>query len=142
MNASGPVRAAGILLHPTSLPGPHGVGDMGDGAFRFVDYLVTAGQQLWQVLPLGPTGFGNSPYAARSAFAGNPLLISLERVRDAGLLTAGDLDDAPGFDADRVDFEGATALKLARLRRAYGRLLAPARAEQACRLWAFRAEGP
>src|SRR5947208_1692035 len=105
-DSRGEARAAGILLHPTSLPGPHGIGDLGAGAYGFVDYLVAAGQTLWQVLPLGPTGFGDSPYAARSAFAGNPLLISLERVRDQGLLAADDLGDAPPFDPDRVDFEG------------------------------------
>ncbi|HQH73066.1 MAG TPA: 4-alpha-glucanotransferase, partial [bacterium] len=71
-------RASGILLHPTSLPGRYGIGDLGPEAYRFVDFLAGAGQRLWQVLPLGPTGYGDSPYQCFSAFAGNPLLINLE----------------------------------------------------------------
>jgi 4-alpha-glucanotransferase len=77
-------RASGILLHPTSLPGRFGVGDLGPEAYKFADFLVTAGQSLWQVLPLGPTGYGDSPYACYSAFAGNTLLISPERLVDEG----------------------------------------------------------
>src|ERR1035441_211089 len=73
-------RAAGILLHPTSLPSRGGVGDFGPAAYQFVDFLASARQGLWQVLPLGPLGYGNSPYSSTSAFAGNPLLISLERL--------------------------------------------------------------
>jgi 4-alpha-glucanotransferase len=73
-------RAAGILLHPTSLPSGGGIGDFGPAAYRFVDSLAAARQGLWQVLPLGPLGYGNSPYSSTSAFAGNPLLISLERL--------------------------------------------------------------
>ena len=73
-------RASGILLHPTSLPGPFGIGDLGDEAYAFADFLVASGQSLWQVLPLGPTGFGGSPYASYSAFAGNTLLISREKL--------------------------------------------------------------
>src|SRR6202142_1691902 len=77
-------RAAGILLHPTSLPSRGGVGDFGPAAYRFVDSLASARQGLWQVLPLGPVGYGNSPYSSISAFAGNPLLISLERLASHG----------------------------------------------------------
>ena len=77
---SGLPRSAGILLHPTSLPGPHGVGDLGSAAYRFVDLLQAARQSIWQMMPLGPVGLGNSPYSARSAFAGAPLLVSLEEV--------------------------------------------------------------
>src|SRR5438445_122667 len=73
-------RASGILLHPTSLPGRFGIGDLGDEAYRFADFLDAGGQSLWQVLPLGPTGYGDSPYAGYSAFAGNALLISPERL--------------------------------------------------------------
>ena len=73
-------RASGILLHPTSLPGPFGIGDLGPAAYEFADFLVKAGQSLWQVLPLGPTGYGDSPYACYSAFAGNTLLISPEQL--------------------------------------------------------------
>ena len=71
-------RASGILLHPTSFPGRGGIGELGSTAYRFVDWLHAAGQQLWQILPLSPTGYGDSPYQSFSAFAGNPLLISLE----------------------------------------------------------------
>src|SRR5258708_526205 len=77
-------RAAGILLHPTSLPSRGGVGDFGPSAYQFVDFLASARQGLWQVLPLGPLGYGNSPYSSTSAFAGNPLLISLERLVEHG----------------------------------------------------------
>ncbi len=74
-------RVAGILLHPTSLPGPHGIGEIGPAALAFLDFLHETGQGLWQVLPLGPTGYGDSPYQCFSSFAGNPLLVSLERAR-------------------------------------------------------------
>src|ERR1700728_758447 len=77
-------RASGILLHPTSLPSHGGVGDFGPSAYAFADFLAAAKQGLWQVLPLGPLGFGDSPYSSTSAFAGNPLLISLERLADRG----------------------------------------------------------
>src|SRR5258706_12470551 len=77
-------RASGVLLHPTSLPSRGGIGDFGPAAYSFSDYLASAKQGLWQVLPLGPLGFGNSPYSSTSAFAGSPLLISLERLADRG----------------------------------------------------------
>jgi 4-alpha-glucanotransferase len=85
-------RRSGVLLHPTSLPSPFGIGDLGPAAFAFVDYLADAQQALWQVLPLGPTGYGDSPYASPSAFAGNPLLISPERLLEQDLLSRDDLD--------------------------------------------------
>ena len=88
-------RSSGILLHPTSLPGPYGIGDLGGEARAFVDFLHAAGQQLWQVLPLGPTGYGNSPYQSGSAFAGNPLLISPEDLVADGLLVDADLESRP-----------------------------------------------
>ena len=97
-------RSSGILLHPTSLPGPYGIGDLGDGAYRFVDWLEAQGQSIWQVLPLGPTSYGDSPYQTLSAFAGNPNLISLERLVGDGLLRASDLAGAPPFPQDRVDY--------------------------------------
>jgi len=81
-------RSSGILLHPTSLPGNLGIGTLGAEARRFVDFLAGAGQRIWQVLPLGPTGYGNSPYQCFSAFAGNPLFISLEALVEEGLLSA------------------------------------------------------
>src|SRR5580698_4796317 len=82
-------RAAGILLHPTSLPSRGGVGDFGPAAYQFVDFLASARQGFWQVLPLGPLGYGNSPYSSTSAFAGNPLLISLERLAENGWIDLG-----------------------------------------------------
>ncbi len=116
-------RESGVLLHPTSLPGPHGIGDFGPASFRFVEWLEAAGQKLWQVMPLGPTGFGDSPYASPSAFAGNPLLISLAWLEGEGLLTADDLANAPEFPADRVDFGAVVPFKDALLRTAYQRYL-------------------
>src|SRR5258708_4354031 len=98
-------RASGILLHPTSFPGGFGIGDLGDEAYAFADFLAASGQSLWQVLPLGPTGYGDSPYACYSAFAGNTLLISPERLFEEGLLTKSDLDAMPSLPTQRVDFE-------------------------------------
>src|SRR3954452_13348237 len=96
-------RASGLLLHPTSLPGSFGIGDLGDSAYRFVDFLCSSGQKLWQVLPLGPTGFGDSPYSCFSAFAGNPLLISPELLVEDGLLHRSDIADVQ-LPEDRVDY--------------------------------------
>ncbi|MFO7320444.1 MAG: 4-alpha-glucanotransferase [Chloroflexota bacterium] len=97
-------RASGILLHPTSLPGRYGIGDLGDWAYQFVDFLVESEQGIWQILPLGPTSYGDSPYQALSTFAGNPNLISLDRLVDEGWLENGDLAGAPDFPEDRVDY--------------------------------------
>lgn len=97
-------RCSGILLHPTSLHGPYGIGDLGESAYRFVDWLATQGQSVWQVLPLGPTSYGDSPYQTLSAFAGNSNLISLERLVADGLLKRGDLADTPPFPSARVDY--------------------------------------
>ncbi len=97
-------RASGILLHPTSLPGSGGIGNLGPAAFQFVDRLVEAGQSLWQVLPLGPTGYGDSPYQCFSAFAGNPLLVSPELLVAEGLLSAGELGNIPSLPEERVDY--------------------------------------
>ena len=88
-------RATGILLHPSSLPARGGIGDFGPAAYEFVDFLAAARQGLWQVLPLGPLGYGNSPYSATSAFAGNPLLISLERLAEHGWIDPGEIRDLP-----------------------------------------------
>ncbi len=106
-------RASGILLHPTSLPGPYGIGDLGPAAFAFVDKLVKAGQTYWQILPLGPTGHGNSPYSLYSAFAGNTLLISPETLAADGLVSQDSLSAVPVFPAERVDFDKVTAWKAA-----------------------------
>jgi 4-alpha-glucanotransferase len=97
-------RSSGILLHPTSLPGPYGIGELGSEAYRFADFLHSAGQTVWQVLPLGPTGYGDSPYQSFSAFAGNPLLISTDSLIDSGYLNVGDLAGRPEFPRERVDY--------------------------------------
>jgi 4-alpha-glucanotransferase len=111
-------RSAGILLHPTSLPGRWGIGDLGKASYEFVDRLVESKQALWQVLPLGPTGYGDSPYQCFSAFAGNPLLISLEQLKEAGDIDADDLNDAPEFPENRVDYGAVISFKFAVLNRA------------------------
>ncbi len=100
-------RSSGLLLHPTSLPSPFACGDLGPGAHAFVDFLAAAGQSLWQVLPLGPTGFGDSPYQCYSAFAGNPLLVSPELLLRDGLLTQDDLAQLPARQGRDVDFGAA-----------------------------------
>jgi 4-alpha-glucanotransferase len=97
-------RVAGVLLHPTSLPGPYGIGELGSEALSFLDFLQETGQTLWQVLPLGPTGYGDSPYQSFSSFAGNPLLVSLDRLAEQGLLDPAELARHPGFPREQVDF--------------------------------------
>lgn len=97
-------RSSGVLLHPTSLPGRYGIGDLGASAYHFVDWLESAGQCLWQVLPLGPTSYGDSPYQSLSSFAGNPLLISFDRLIEQGWLTQTDLAPLPDFPTGLVDF--------------------------------------
>jgi len=111
-------RASGILLHPTSLPGPYGIGDLGPQAYRFLDFLAAADCSLWQVLPLGPTGYGDSPYQCFSAFAGNPYLISPDLLRQEGLLTHDDLVELPAFPEERVDYGAVIWWKLGLLDRA------------------------
>ncbi|MEG4205207.1 4-alpha-glucanotransferase [Microcoleus sp. Pol7_A1] len=111
-------RSSGILLHPTSFPSRFGIGDMGIEAYRFIDFLVESDQQYWQVLPLGPTGYGNSPYSCYSAMAGNPLLINPELLRDDQLLADEDFANLPEFPLDYVDFERAIALKVPLLKKA------------------------
>ena len=97
-------RSSGILLHPTSLPGRYGIGDLGAGAYRFVDWLEANGQSIWQVLPLGPTSYGDSPYQTLSALAGNSNLISLDALVEDGLLRHSDLADTPPFPRGKVDY--------------------------------------
>jgi 4-alpha-glucanotransferase len=111
-------RSSGILLHFTSLPGRFGIGDLGPCAYEFADFLADAGQKLWQVLPLNPTGYGDSPYQCFSAFAGNPLLLSLERLTDQGLLQASDLANVPAFPDDSIDYGAVITYKMSILRRA------------------------
>ena len=104
-------RKCGILLHPTSLPSPFGIGDFGPKAYEFVDYLASAGQKIWQILPLNPVGPGNSPYASPSAFAGNILLISLEKLAEDGLLSTKDIEEASCVNTGRVDYDWAKKVK-------------------------------
>jgi len=107
-------RASGVLLHPTSLDGGHGIGDLGNTAYKFVDFLVEAKQKIWQILPLGPTGYGNSPYLCYSAVAGNPILISLDLLQEQGWLSPGDFVQIPkpDFPSDRVDFDLVVPYKM------------------------------
>lgn len=109
-------RASGILAHPTSFPGPHGVGDLGEGAYEFVDWLALGGQRFWQLMPLSPVGYGDSPYAGLSAFAGNPLLISIDGLAFLGLDHGG---DSRGFNEYEADFAAAGTYKYGALRRAF-----------------------
>jgi 4-alpha-glucanotransferase len=113
-------RASGLLLHMTSLAGPHGNGDLGSEAKRFIDFLHSAQQSFWQMLPVGPTGYGNSPYSAQSAFAGNPLLIALPPLQRAGYLPAQELARAPTFADQRVDYAEAERFRTQCLRVAFG----------------------
>src|SRR3984885_6632988 len=117
--SSGFPRSSGILLHPTSLDSPYGIGDLGPAAYRFIDFLHSAGQSLWQVLPLGPTGYGDSPYQSFSAFAGNQLLISLETLVKDGLLDKSDFANIPAFAPGRVEYGKVIDWKKPLLRRAY-----------------------
>ena len=120
-------RHSGILLHPTSLPGPHGSGDLGPSAYYFVDWLVAGSQTLWQVLPLGGIGPGNSPYMSPSAFAGNELLIDLAQLRDAGWLSDADLSSDPAFNDGQVDYPLMQQYRMARLRLAAEKFFADSR---------------
>lgn len=115
-------RCCGILCHPTSFPSPFGIGDLGEEGYRFIDFLVEAGQSIWQVLPLGPTGYGDSPYQSFSAFAGNPLLIDLRPLVEEGLLEKGDLALAKPFPQACVPYGEVIAFKHHALRTAFERL--------------------
>src|SRR5258708_32496569 len=110
--ASNQEGLSGVLLHVTSLPSYGGVGDFGPAAYAFVDFLASAKQRLWQVLPLSPTGYGSSPYSALSAFAGNPLLISLERLAQGGGVEGDRIEGRPGHEGP-AEFEAAVVMKLA-----------------------------
>ncbi|HEY3444267.1 MAG TPA: 4-alpha-glucanotransferase [Paludibaculum sp.] len=135
-------RQSGVLLHPTSLPGGHGVGDLGPEAFAFVDFLVAAKQTLWQVLPLGPTGYGDSPYQCFSAFAGNPLLVSLELLAQEGWLDEASLRGVE-FVEGRASYEAAQAFKLPLLARAAANFAARATAARRAEFVDFcTLEGP
>ena len=112
-------RGAGILLHPTSLPGRYGIGDLGNEAYSFIDFLVEAGQTLWQVFPLGPTGYGDSPYQCFSAFAGNPLLVSPDKLKEEGFLSDDELNNPPKLDPKKVNFGNVIEYKKKILRTAF-----------------------
>ena len=130
-------RASGVLLHPTSLPGPHGSGDFGANAYHFVDWLVAAGQKLWQILPLGGIGPGNSPYMSTSAFAGNVLLIDLAELQRRGWLTAEEITPPAGLAEQRLNFASVVPFRMDRLARAAQRFAAQASAEERADLQAF-----
>ncbi len=114
-------RSSGIILHPTSLPGPDGIGDLGPEAYRWINFLNQAGCSLWQILPLGPTGYGDSPYQCFSAFAGNPYLISSMALIEDGLLSHDDLQDRPSFSEVSIDHGRVIPWKLSLLTRAFTR---------------------
>ena len=111
-------RASGVLLHITSLPGPHGIGDFGPEAYHFVDWLEACGQTVWQLLPTTPIGPGDSPYQSVSAFAGSPLMVALEPLVQRGWLAAPALPDG-GFESQRVDFGRVVPWRLQQLRAAH-----------------------
>jgi 4-alpha-glucanotransferase len=136
-------RAAGILLHPTSLPSRGGIGDFGSAAYRFVDFLASARQGLWQVLPLGPLGYGNSPYSSTSAFAGNPLLISLERLAEHGWIDSAKLNSADSGTSAAdgpVEYDRVFAQKMPRLFESARAFLRSASGEALRELESFRAK--
>ena len=112
-------RASGLILHPTSLPGGLGIGDLGPEAYKFVDFLHRAGQTLWQVMPLSPTGYGDSPYQSLSSFAGNPLLISPEKMAEEGMLRKEAFLHPPSFPKNRVDYGKVIEYKIPILKDAY-----------------------
>jgi len=133
-------RASGILLHPTSLPGPFGIGELGPSAYEFVDFLESAGQKLWQVLPLNPTGYGDSPYQTFSAFAGNPLLISIDELLKQGVLRRADVATKLRFPEEQVDFGTVIPFKYKVLQHAASNFFASATAQQRSEFEAFCTE--
>ena len=123
-------RTSGVLLHPTSLPGRFGIGDLGDELLAFLDWAQSAGLRIWQVLPLNAPGYGNSPYGCLSSYAGNPLLISPQRLLESGLLPHDALDDVPAFAADFVEFDRVHAFKQKLLRQSFAHFSEHASDEQ------------
>jgi len=130
-------RSAGVLLHPTSLPGAYGIGELGPQALRFASFLYEAGMKIWQVLPLNPTGYGDSPYQSLSAFAGNPLLISLEALVSGGLLDQKALQPVPNFHEGHVDFSAVIPWKFGHLRKAASNFFAFSDGKQKAEFEAF-----
>ena len=133
-------RASGVLLHPTCLPGPHGSGDFGPEAYHFVDWLVSAGQTLWQILPLAGIGPGHSPYMSNSAFAGNALMIDLAELRSQGWLTELDLLPVPGLQAGKVNFAAMYPFRMQRLAQAAAAFAKAGSSEQRADFAQFRQE--
>ncbi|HYI07749.1 MAG TPA: 4-alpha-glucanotransferase [Thermoanaerobaculia bacterium] len=130
-------RTAGVLLHPTSLPGSYGIGDLGDELVAFLDWAQSAGMRIWQVLPLNPTGYGASPYGCLSSFAGNPLLISPQRLLHEGLLDPDDVANVPRFSDEHVEFDTVQTYKSQLLHTSWKRFEERATAEQRAALQAF-----
>ena len=130
-------RASGVLLHPTSLPGPYGIGEIGPEAHRFADFLKATGQHLWQILPLGPTSYGDSPYQSPSTFAGNPLWISFDLLIQDKLLTKTQLRNYPVFPAERVDFGPVIEARMGVLRKVCARFELKASPEMRAEFAAF-----
>jgi 4-alpha-glucanotransferase len=131
-------RGAGVLLHPTSLPGDTGIGTFGKDALRFIDFLVEAGFTYWQVCPLGPTGYGDSPYQTFSAFAGNPYLIDLEQLVEQGWLESSELDQLRSLPADAVNYGAQWLTRPSLLARAYSRFVRQASVSEKARLRTFK----
>jgi 4-alpha-glucanotransferase len=131
-------RGAGVLLHPTSLPGTTGIGTLGRFAFRFVDFLADAGMKYWQVCPLGPTGFGDSPYQCFSAFAGNPYLVDLEELLEDGFLDPNDLEPLRSLSETMVDYGAQWQLRWLILQKAFEGFRAKARPDQQAAFTDFR----
>lgn len=113
------MRRSGILMHISSLPGPGGIGSLGKEAYAFADFLKASGMAVWQVLPLGPTGYGESPYQSSSVFAGNPMLISCAALREAGLVAYDDGEEFTPDDPERVDYPAVRESKEKLLRRCF-----------------------
>jgi 4-alpha-glucanotransferase len=134
------IRAAGVLLHPTSLPGPYGIGDFGDELIAFLDWAQSAGMRIWQILPLNPPGYGNSPYGCHSSYAGNPLLISPQHLVRDGLLPEHATDALPDFTEERVDFDAVAAFKWDLLREAWRHFNAHRREDHRHALERFEAD--
>ena len=130
------MRSSGVLMHITSLPSPGGIGSLGQEAFDFADFLHASGMRIWQVLPIGPTGYGESPYQSSSVFAGNPLLISCRKLREEGLLTYEDPEELTPSSDDRVDYDEVRKNKSMLLRRCYGQSFSALRKQ----IEAFRTE--
>ena len=116
-------KYAGILAHPTSFSSPYGIGDLGSGAYRFIDFLAKSGLNLWQVLPLGHTGFGDSPYQPFSSFAGQPLIISIDFLKQVRLLYDSDFTEMPVWDPVKIDYGPLIEFKTSLLQLAYSRFL-------------------